>query len=64
MTRFGYTTDEKARIRIGMQCPECFGAQTEPRSNNPFERHLFRCADCGAQWFASAPQFQSAQAAT
>lgn len=52
--RFGYTGEEKARIRRGLQCPECFGVNTEPR----FTVTSFQCRDCGAQWHASTPEFQ------
>jgi ribosomal protein L37AE/L43A len=52
--RFGYTGEEKARIRLGFQCPECFGAATEQRSGTAFQ-----CRDCEAQWHAADTQFQN-----
>jgi ribosomal protein L37AE/L43A len=58
MSQQGYTGEEKARIRAGFQCPECFGSQVETISTGTFEPLRFQCTECGSQWSASAPQFQ------
>ena len=50
----GLDNQEKQRIRLGWQCPECFGPIIEPRT-----RTLFSCLTCGAQWDGTAPQFSS-----
>lgn len=55
MSRFGYTAEEKSRIRAGFQCPECFGANVETRT-----RIAFECRECGARWHTIDPQFQGA----
>jgi len=39
-------TDEKTRVRMGLQCPECFGVNTDKRA----EASKFQCLDCGCQW--------------
>ena len=57
MTLHGYTSAEKARIRAGWQCPQCFG----PWIETPFHNHHFECQDCGIQWHASDPQFQGSE---
>jgi len=45
MTSLGLP-DEKSRVRMGIQCPECFGVNTGKRA----EASKFQCLDCGCQW--------------
>jgi hypothetical protein len=39
-------SDEKLRVRLGIQCPECFGVRTD----KPANASQFQCLECGCQW--------------
>ena len=39
------SADERLRVNMGWQCPECFGVNIDTP-----ERHHFTCRDCGCQW--------------
>jgi hypothetical protein len=39
------SADERLRVNMGWQCPECFG----PNVETP-ERQQHICQDCGCQW--------------
>jgi hypothetical protein len=42
---------EAARIRLGWQCPECFGVNIENRMSRFQAQPIgFLCADCGCQF--------------
>ena len=38
--------ENKARVRIGLQCPECWGVRTDKRP----EDTKFQCLECGCRW--------------
>jgi hypothetical protein len=37
-------------VRLGWQCPECYGVQIEPRLDCIGRPHGFQCQECGCQW--------------
>lgn len=46
-------TQERIRIERGLQCPECYGAQTYCRYSlltKQDDTHSFECRDCGCNW--------------
>ena len=44
ITHVNEREQEKSRIRLGWQCPECFGVQVTNRDIG------WQCHDCGACW--------------
>lgn len=45
------SAQEQARIRRGLQCPECFGVQIETRRNRFDARpDGWLCTECGCHW--------------
>ena len=51
------TKEERARMRLGMQCPECHGVHVESLPRQPHDPRRFQCLECGCQWRSDAPQF-------
>jgi ribosomal protein L37AE/L43A len=46
------TTEEKIRVNMGFQCPECSGVQVGTRRNvaGQIAAGLWECQDCGCCW--------------
>ena len=46
------SAEERARVNIGWQCPECFGTNIDtPQYRNVYvEPKKYTCRDCGCVW--------------
>jgi transposase-like protein len=45
-----------ARVRIGLQCPECFGVNIQTRETRFDAQPIgWQCQDCGCQWTRDKP---------
>jgi ribosomal protein L37AE/L43A len=44
------TVEEKRRVNLGLQCPECSGVQVSCRSAITLLTGTWLCEDCGCQW--------------
>ena len=50
-------TQEQERIIAGLQCPECWSANINPRHERVYADRVvgFQCQDCGCQWTKRNP---------
>ncbi len=48
-----HSAEERKRINLGLQCPECFGVYTRvrwPPNTRQRESDKYECLDCGCNW--------------
>lgn len=55
---WGYQTprwqnDQAERVRLGFQCPECYGVRIEFMPRLPHDPVKAQCHECGCQWRTS-----------
>ena len=39
-----------ARVKGGLQCPECYGVRINRRQRHPHDPQAYECAECGCNW--------------